>query len=316
MMKYSFYLSLLFVSIGLSGQQQQMYTQFMYNKLSLNPAFAGNDPHTCVTLLYRDQWNGFPGAPKAQLASVNLPRIGSRIGLGLNLERQTIGISEKITYELAYAYKFIFGDGTLSMGMNVSGRNFTQDFTDPRLFAIQDILQDPSIPQLIQTRNLLNAGFGVYFNTNNYFVGASVPRMIRSDLDFDTNTFSSTEVRHLMIMGGGSFPLNHDIRMTPQVLFRTAENSPYTIDFNLSATFSEKYMAGLTYRTGGAGTDIGESLDIIFSFQLSQRLMLGFAHDITLSKLRTIDNGSIEMILSYCFIPSRIRTVIVNPRYF
>jgi type IX secretion system PorP/SprF family membrane protein len=300
----------------LTGQQQQMYTQFMYNKLSLNPAFAGNDQHTCLTLLYRDQWNGFPGAPKAQLATLNLPRIGSKIGLGFNFERQTIGISEKITYELAYAYKFFFGDGTLSMGMNVSGRNFTQDFTDPRLFAIQDIFMDPSIPHTVQSRNLLNAGFGVYFNTNNYFIGASLPRMIRNDLDFDTNTFLSTEARHLMVMGGGSFPVNDGLRLTPQVLMRAAENSPFTFDINMSATFDEKYMAGLTYRTGGAGNDIGESLDIIFSFQISERIMLGFAHDITLSKLRTIDNGSLEMILSYCFIPRRIKTVIVNPRYF
>lgn len=304
------------MSVVMSAQQQQMYTQFMYNKLSINPAFAGNDAHTCLTLLYRDQWNGFPGAPKAQLATVNLPRIGSKIGLGLNFERQTIGISEKITYEAAYAYKFFLGEGTLSMGMNISGRNFTQDFTDPRLFAIQDILMDPSIPQTIQSRNFLNAGFGIYFNTNTYFLGASVPRMIKNDLDFDNNTFLSTEARHLMIMGGGTFPVSDGLRLTPQVLIRTAENSPFTFDFNISGTFDEKYVAGLTYRTGGAGKDIGESIDIIFSFQVSERLMLGFAHDITLSRLRTIDNGSLEMILSYCFIPRRIKTIIVNPRYF
>ena len=113
-------------------QQQQMYTQFMYNKMSLNPAFAGNESYTSLSLLYRDQWNGFLGAPKAQLASINFPRIGKRIGLGLNFERQSIGITEKITYEAIYAYKFFLGEGTLSMGMNVSGRNYIQDYTDSR----------------------------------------------------------------------------------------------------------------------------------------------------------------------------------------
>ncbi|MBC7884314.1 MAG: type IX secretion system membrane protein PorP/SprF [Saprospiraceae bacterium] len=305
-----------FTWISLDAQQQQMYTQFMYNKMSLNPAFAGNENYLSVTLLYRDQWNGFPGAPKAQLVSANLPRLGKRIGIGLNLERQTIGITEKITYEFMYAYKFFMGEGTLSMGMNVSGRNFIQDYTDSRLYAIQGIENDPSIPKTLQSRNLINAGFGVYFNTNNFYLGASIPRMIRTDLDFDNNNLFSTEVRHLLIMTGGTFIVNNDFRLTPQLLFRAAEFSPYGLDLNLSGTLYDKYSTGLTYRTGGSAGDFGESLDIIFGMQLSEKLMLGFAYDITLSKIRTIDNGSLEVILSYNFIPSKIKTIIVNPRYF
>jgi type IX secretion system PorP/SprF family membrane protein len=299
-----------------NGQQQQMYTQFMYNKMSLNPAYVGNESYLSMSLLYRDQWNGFPGAPKAQLVSINLPRLGNRVGLGVNLERQTIGITEKITYELMYAYKFFMGEGTLSMGMNVSGRSFVQDFTDTRLYAVQGIEDDPSIPKTQQSRNLLNAGFGVYFNTNNFYVGASTPRMIRTDLDFDNNNFFSTEVRHLLIMTGGTFIVNNDVRLTPQLLFRAAEQSPFGLDLNLSSTYKDKYTTGITYRTGGTQGDLGESLDLIFGMQLSERLMLGFAYDIQLSRLRTINNGSLEVILAYNFIPKKIKTIIVNPRYF
>ncbi|MBK9736139.1 MAG: type IX secretion system membrane protein PorP/SprF [Saprospiraceae bacterium] len=303
-------------SLGVYAQQQQMYTQFMYNKMSLNPAYAGNENYLSMALLYRDQWNGFPGAPKAQLASLNLPRLGKRIGIGFNLERQTIGITEKITYEAMYAYKFFLGEGTLSMGMNVSGRNYVQDFTDSRLFAIQGIVNDPSIPATLQSRNLFNAGFGIYFNTNNFYLGASLPRMIRSDLDFDNNDLFSTEVRHLLIMTGGTFIVNSNWRVTPQLLFKAAEHSPYGLDLNVSGTYKDKYSVGMTYRTGGSNGDLGESLDLIFGFQMSERLMLGFAYDITLSKIRAIDNGSLEVILSYNFIPKKIKTVIINPRYF
>ena len=88
------------------------------------------------------------------------------------------------------------------------------------------------------------------------------------------------------------------------------------MDLNLSATVQEKYSAGMTYRTGGAAGDIGESIDLIFGMQLSDRLMLGFAYDITLSKIRAIDNGSLEVILSYSFLPRKIKTIVVNPRYF
>ncbi len=298
------------------GQQQQMYTQFMYNKLAINPAFSGNESYLSAALLYRDQWNGFPGAPKAQVFNVNLPRIGNRIGLGVNFERQTIGITEKITYELMYAYKFLLGDGTLSMGMNVSGRKYIQDYRDSRLFAIQDITIDPSIPQTVQSLNLFNAGFGIYFNTNTFYVGASVPRMIKSDIDFDRNNLFSTEVRHLFFMTGGTFIVNNDVRLTPQMLFRIAENTPFGIDLNGSVTWKNTYSAGLTYRTGGTQGDLGESLDVIFSFQMSEQLMLGFAYDIGLSKLRTASNGSLEMILTYNLIPRKIKSVIINPRYF
>ncbi|MCZ2101760.1 MAG: PorP/SprF family type IX secretion system membrane protein [Chitinophagales bacterium] len=304
------------LGLAANGQQQQMYTQFMYNKLALNPAFSGNESYLSASLLYRDQWNGFPGAPKAQVFNVNLPRIGNRIGLAVNFERQTIGITEKITYELMYAYKFLLGDGTLSMGMNVSGRNYKQDYTDSRLFAIQDITIDPSIPQTIQSINLINAGFGVYYNTNTFFIGASVPRMIKADIDFDKNNLFSTEVRHLFLMTGGTFIINNDLRLTPQLLFRAAENTPFGIDLNGSLTIKNTYSAGLTYRTGGTQGDLGESIDLIFSYQLSEQIMMGFAYDIGLSKLRTASNGSLEVILTYNMIPKKIKSVIINPRYF
>lgn len=298
------------------GQQQQMYTQFMYNKMGLNPAYAGNETYLSATLMYRDQWNGFPGAPKAQVLTVNLPRLGKRVGLGFNLERQNLGITEKITYEGMYAYKFFLGEGTLSMGMNVSGRNYIQDYTDSRLFAIQDITLDPSIPQTVQSRNLFNAGFGVYFNTNTFYLGASVPRMIKADIDFDSNNLFSTEVRHLFFMTGGTFILDNDTRITPQLMFRAAENTPWGLDLNCSLTWKDKYTAGLTYRTGGSRGDLGESIDLIIGMQLSDRMMIGFAYDISLSKIRVIDNGSLEFILGYNFIPRKIKTIVVNPRYF
>lgn len=303
-------------SLGLWSQQQQMYTQFMYNKLALNPAFAGNEEYLTATMIYRDQWIGFPGAPNAQVLNINLPRLGPRVGLGFNIERQSIGITEKITYEGMYAYKFFLGKGTLSMGINVSGRNYILDYTDPRLYAVQDIRLDPSIPQTQESRNLFNAGFGLYYNTNNFYIGGSIPRMIRGDLDFDENQLFSTEVRHLLVMTGGTFILDKDWRLTPQFLFKAAENTPFSFDINISTTWKEIYTTGLTYRTGGNQNDWGESIDVIFGFQISERMLMGFAYDIQLAKIRNSSSGSIELMLNYVFVPKKIKTVVINPRYF
>ncbi len=316
MIRRLFFILTILYSIQLNSQQQQMYTQFMFNKLALNPAYAGNESYLSAALLYRNQWTGFPGAPVAQSFNINLPRLGRRIGLGVNLEHQSIGITDKITYELMYAYKFALGNGTLSMGMNVSGRKYTQDYSDSRLFAIQNIQLDPSIPPTSQSLNLFNAGFGLYYNTNNFYLGAAVPRLIKSDIDFDKNNLFSTEVRHLFFMTGGTFIVNNDLRLTPQLFFRAAENAPFGVDLNGSVTWQDKYNAGLTFRTGGAHGDIAESLDLIFSMQLSDQLMFGFAYDIPVSKLRASSSGSLEMIMVYNLIPRKVRPVIINPRYF
>jgi type IX secretion system PorP/SprF family membrane protein len=299
-----------------NGQQQQMYTQFMFNKLSVNPGFAGNESYLSSTLIYRDQWHGFPGAPKAQVLSVNLPRLGKKVGLGFNFERQTIGVTQKLTFQGMYAYKFDMGDGTLSMGINTSGRRYTIDFRDPSLYAVQGIANDPAISQFVESRNLFNAGFGVYYNTAQFFVGASIPRMIKADLDFDNNNLFSTEVRHLWMMTGATFRVNKDWRFTPQLLFKAAEQTPFGIDINASSTYREKYTGGITYRTGGTAGDFGESLDFIIGIHLSESTMLSFAYDATLAKLRTSSAGSLEVLLNYNLIPSKIKTVVINPRYF
>jgi type IX secretion system PorP/SprF family membrane protein len=298
------------------SQQQQMYTQFMFNKLNLNPAFAGNEEYTSATLIYRDQWHGFPGSPKAQVLSVNLPRIGKRVGLGFAAERQTIGVTEKLTYQGMYAYKFDIADGTLSMGINVAGRMYKVDYTDPTLYAVQGIINDPAIGNLIQSRNLFNAGFGIYYNTTQFFIGAAVPRMIKADIDFDNNNLFSTEVRHLFLMTGATFRVHKDWRYTPQLLFRAAEASPFGLDLNNGMTYKDKLTFGMTYRTGGSGGDIGESLDLIVGMKLSDNLMLGAAYDITLAKIRTASTGSLEVMLNYNFIDRKRQTVVVNPRYF
>ncbi|MEZ4911779.1 MAG: PorP/SprF family type IX secretion system membrane protein [Saprospiraceae bacterium] len=298
------------------GQQSQLYTQFMYTKLALNPGYAGNESYTNMALLYRDQWSGFPGSPKAQALTVNFGRIAKKLGIGANIEHQSLGITDKITYEMSYAYKFILGNGVLSMGINASGREYSQDYTDQSLFAIHGLSNDPSIPIGKVNKRLFNAGFGLYFNTNKYYLGLSVPRMIRADLDFDDNDLFSNEVRHVFVMTGGTFIVNNDVRLTPQLLIRAAESAPITMDFNISATYKNKYSFGTTYRSGGATGDLGESLDFIVGLQVSDQIMLGFAYDAGLSKIRKIENGSLEAIISYNFIPRSIKTIIVNPRYF
>ncbi len=300
------------------AQQEQLYTQFMFNKMAFNPAYAGNEEVTCASALFREQWVGIAGAPATQLFSINAPLNNRRIGLGINLVRSTIGITEKLTLDAIYAYRIKLATGTFSIGAQASTRRFDMDFTDPRLIAIQGLSQDQAVQVANLSKNVINFGFGVYYNTNTYFIGAAIPRLSKADIDFDDDldmVFSS-EVRHLYVMGGAAFAVSENVTLKPQTLLKLAEGAPFDIDISFMTTYKEKYHTGLTYRAGGNNGGIGESLDVIFGFQLNQQLMLGFAYDYTLSDLNTYSNGSVEMMLHYCFSKRNNQEEIINPRYF
>ena len=307
---------LLFIGIvAVEAQQDLLYTQFMYNKMSLNPGFAGNDDALCITGIVRDQWTGFDGSPKAQMLSVNFPRLG-KVGVGLNLSRNTIGVSQKMTFEGIYAYRIPISTGTLSMGMSFSGRFYKEDFTDPTLRIINPFDQDVAIDRGIYQTTVFNVGFGAYYSNNRFYLGAAVPRLIRADIDIKVGLVKSYEVRHLYFMTGGAMDIRNNLVLMPQLLIRWAENSPYNMDLNLGLLFHDRFYTAFTARTGGAFDDWFESLDFIMGFYLNRSLFMAAAYDVTLSPLRNYENGSLEVLMQYCFGKKQKAIDIINPRFF
>ena len=310
--------TVLFVFMGFSAmyaQQDILYTQFMYNKLSLNPGYAGNDDALCFLGIVRDQWRGFEGAPQAQALSVNFPRFG-KVGLGLNFSRNTIGVSEKMTVEGIYAYKLPLQSGEFSMGMSFSGRSYKEDFADPTLRIINPFVEDEAIDRGIYETKVFNVGFGFYYTSNRFYLGASVPRLMRSDIDFKVGLKKSFEVRHLYLMTGGAMDIRRNLVLMPQMLIRWAENSPYDIDLNVGLLFYDRFYTAITARTGVASEDWYESVDFIMGFHLSNSLFMAAAYDVTISPLRKYENGSLEVLMQYCFGKKEKAIDIINPRFF
>ncbi len=316
MMKNIYTYIFLLLSVVGYAQQEVMLTQFMFNKLSLNPAFAGQNDYTSLNLTYRDQYSGFTGAPITQLASINLPLMRKSIGLGFDIQNSSIGITKRTSVSMMYAYKFFFRKSSLSMGLKVTGKRYGFDFTDDRLIAIQGLELDPSIPRENISRMLMNVGFGVYFTQDNYYLSLSSPGLVKGDIDFDVNNKVSQESRHVYLMGGASFPVSARLEFAPQILLKYAENAPFDVDLNFGLTLDEKYTGAIAYRFGGADGDVGESIDVLFGLQLTEQLMLGFSLDFTLSKIRAYDNGSIELVVGYSFVKSGNKVRMINPRYF
>lgn len=286
------------------AQQEQMFTQFMFNKLAYNPGYAGNFVSPTLTAIYRNQWLGLDGSPKALALSYTQPWLNNRVGLGGNIIRQSIGINTNLTIDLAYAYRIQMKRGTLAIGMQVSMRNFRQNWADQRIIAIDQ--NDPGIPTDPKSKFLPNLGTGVYYNsyTERWYAGIALPRILSNSIDFsDYGQVLSREVQHVNAMGGLKIKATDDLAVTPQVLLRYAIGAPFDAEMNVSALLYNKFYGGMTYRVGGDTNLIGESIDLALGFQAIDKLFFCFSYDIGLTRLRKHNNGSIEATVRWWFNP-------------
>jgi type IX secretion system PorP/SprF family membrane protein len=299
------------------AQQQPLHTMFMYNKLLINPAYAGYHEHPCAAAIIREQWIGFEGAPKTQSLSIHGPLSSQRIGVGLNVQRRSIGVSSATTFDGIYDYRFPVGNGTLSLGVQASGRILKVDFSDPAVKTVQDINIDPGVDAISDSKFLANVGAGLYYYTPSFYIGASSPRLMSSDIDFELNElFVAKEQPHFYLMTGLALPLSYKLSFVPQVLVRYTEAAPVDIDLNLGLRWWEDYAVGVTFRKGGVDNQLLESVDVIVSAKILRGLRLAAAYDFTLSDLRKYSDGSLEVMLMYCFGEPAKPSTFVNPRYF
>lgn len=305
------------------AQQEAQYTQFMYNKLSYNPAYAGSLDAICATAIVRNQWLGLEGSPESQVFNIDAALPDNRIGIGLNVARSTIGISTNYNADLSYAYRVPLGKGNIGVGLQGSIRSFNADYNDERLISTQGMVIDASIPAGMQNKLTPNFGAGVYYKEDKLYLGFSVPRLLENNIDFSEDaTIISQSIRHFYLMGGYVFDVNEKVQIQPQALVKYAENTPLDVDLNVNAIFMNKYMVGASYRVGGSTRGVpAESIDILFSMQINKNVLFGIAYDVTVSEIRDYSSGSIEAMVRYCFKRKKSNEAEVegdylNPRFF
>ena len=305
------------------AQQEAQYTQFFYNKLGYNPAYAGSLDAICATVITRSQWLGLDGAPESQVFNIDAALPNNRIGVGLNIARNTIGISTNYNADLSYAYRIPLGKGNIGVGLQGSIRSFNADYNDERLVATQGVVTDASIPVGLQNKLTPNFGAGVYYKEEKLYIGFSVPRLLENNIDFaEEATIISESIRHFYLMGGYVFDVNDRVQIQPQALVKHVENSPLDVDLNVNAIFMDKYMVGASYRIGGSSRGLpAESIDILFSAQVNKNLLFGIAYDVTVSEIRDFSSGSIEAMVRYCFKHKKsdeesVEGDYLNPRFF
>jgi type IX secretion system PorP/SprF family membrane protein len=292
------------------AQQQVMFTQYMFNQLALNPAYAGIHKGISMSFLARNQWVGFDGAPKTQTFSIHSPLKYRNIALGALLIHDQIGITDQFGAQFSYAYRIKFiNDSKLSFGIQGGFNQYKVDYT-------KNPNNDPSLGSQNINEISPNIGAGVMWHSDRFYLGFSVPQLVNHTVGDDFEDPNSGEVidsdsktlRHYFLSGGYVFRLNEYLRLKPNILFKWVQGAPFQLDLNANLLIMDLIWVGVSYRSL-------ESVDFLFQIQITDQFQLGYAYDLsTGSELARVNNGSHEIMLNFVF--NRRSDKIVTPRYF
>ena len=307
--KHILFAILSLVSIEMKAQQDPIVSQYMFNGLLLNPAYAGSHPYFSTSLLHRSQWVGWEGAPRTQVFSFQGPLPDRKSGAGLLLANDHLGVTNRTDAFLNYSYHIRFNENTaLSLGLK-GGLSFYQaDFT-------KLIYWDPNdeIYARGKIQNVLpQFGTGAYFYSPKFYAGVSVPSILSYDprevfsIGDDVSALPRLR-RHYFLTAGYAMEISPWLVAKPSLTLRYVKAGPPQADFNLNFFINRLLWVGASYRTGDAVVGILE-------FQASRKLRFGYAYDYTLSDITKFSNGSHELMISYDFGYDIMK--MKTPRYF
>jgi type IX secretion system PorP/SprF family membrane protein len=297
-------MGLLAFSLSSFAQQELQVSQYMFNGLFLNPAYAGTHPYWSATLLHRSQWVSFPGAPRTNLLAVDGPIKDKNMGLGFVIANDNIGLTQINDISAAYSYRIKTGSkgGQLSFGLRAGVRNQT--------FNVNDLQNIPDAGDPLYNANQSvwtpRFDFGVYYYTERAYLGLSVPSVIAIDSRKADNVDAGLR-RHFYLNGGYVWKLSNSIDFKPSFLVKYEPTAPVSADINAHFLFNERLWLGVSYRYDAAVVGMVQ-------FQITPNLRAGYAFDYTTTAIRQFQNGSHEIMLAYDFIQKLVK--IKNPRYF
>lgn len=293
-----------FISVCATAQQDPQYTQYMYNTMAINPAYAGSTGTVEATLLHRSQWVGISGAPVTQSFSIHSPLRNEKVGLGLSVVNDKIGPSNELYLDGNFSYSIPLGyEKRLAFGLKAGTRMLNIDWSKGRYYDNNDVL----LNQNIDNQMKLAVGAGIYYYTDKWYVGLSVPSFIRNDYYDDVQESIDYDRMHYFLMGGYVFDLSPSLKFKPAFLVKAVSGAPISADVSANFMIQEKFVIGGAYRTD-------DSVSILAGFQISPSFYLGYAFDYTVSELNKYNDGSHEIILRYQFVKNQSK--IKSPRFF
>jgi type IX secretion system PorP/SprF family membrane protein len=297
---------ILFCNIAAFAQQDPLFTQYMFNKLLVNPAYAGSKEVLTLDMLNRTQWINIDGAPKTFTLSAHTALRNENIGLGFYISRDEVGPVVDQSLMGTYAYRIYMGRSSLAFGLQ-----FGIKYYDFNWNAINvkdaDYYFDPQDVRKVSP----DANFGVYFQSTRMFLGLSSKQLLQNDYgyakDKDGKSSFSKLTRHFYMMGGFAVPIDDKIVFRPSLLAKYTANAPLQLDLNASVLFGNVFWVGVSYRSAKA-------LSFLTEFKIAERLKLGYSYDLYMNELQPFNYGSHEIRLGFEF-PNH-ETRMKTPRYF
>ena len=297
-------IAILILTVGIThAQQQHMFTQYMFNGLAINPAYAGSHEALSVTVLSRLQWVGLEGAPSTHSFAIHGPLKKEHIAVGALVVKDVIGVTTNHSVYGSFAYKIEHRDYHISFGLQGGFSSYNTNLSNIRLTDADDL---PFLANGVSSF-IPNIGAGVYFYLRNLYAGFSIPELIIGKFNQIDTDLAARQVRHYYLTWGAVLPLNHAVKWKPNILVKLADRSKPSIDLNSSLLFNDVIWFGVSYR-------VGASVDLIFELQLTDQLRFGYAFDIGTTNLKTTNAGSHEFVLNYRI--SKHARRLQNPRHF
>jgi type IX secretion system PorP/SprF family membrane protein len=297
---------LLAISFSAYSQQDPLFTQYMFNKLVVNPAYAGSHEILTIDVVNRDQWTGIKGAPNTFTFGAHMATRNRKIGLGLFGYRDELGPTVNQGIMATYSYRLLFENSSLSFGLQGGIKYFDYDWA-------QMVVIDPDylfLPQDIR-RVTPDFNLGIYYQSLQFFGGLSSKQLLENEYgkitDSNGNSSFSRLLRHFYLMTGAIFPLSEKIDFRPSLMAKYVKNSPVQVDFNASVLFNNIFWVGVSYRTKNAIAFLAE-------FRILDWIRLGYSYDIYFNELQSFNYGSHEIRLGFDLDIHNFR--MKTPRYF
>ncbi len=296
-------LILLFSTMLSQGQQDPMYTQYIFNMQTINPAYAGTWQTIGFLAISRLQWVGIQGHPSTQTFSVQTPFKSKNVGLGLNIVHDKIGMENRMLFNVDYSYRLSLGEKT-SLRFGIKG-GFT-NYSNPLPFYTVYDPGDPNFMTDVQNKFMPNVGVGAFLSSERAYLGVSVPKLVETKFNLNSSeNFTLTDYRQFYVSGGLVFDISRGIKFKPTFISKIVEGAPFQYDVSANFLFGEKFWLGAMYRSGDA-------VGVIAQWIFQNRFRIGYSADFTTTDVRKYHKGVHEIMVSYEIDWRKF----ISPRYF
>jgi type IX secretion system PorP/SprF family membrane protein len=306
MKRILFITAAILLSVFAKAQQDIMVSQYMFNGLLLNPAYAGSHKYFSSSILNRSQWVGLEGAPQTALFAVDGPIANENMGVGVIVSNDHIGVTNQTDIFGNYAYQLPLGAGKLAFGVKAGASRYYYQYDKLTYWDETDQIFNGNRTSAW----LPKFGCGAYYFSEKWYAGISVPTLVAYDpnrnfsLDVNESTFIR---RHYFITSGYVVDLNSTFKLKPSFLIKYVPSAPVEMDLNLNLLYKDQFWFGVSGRSNDAIT-------VMVEYQTNCRLRAGYAYDFTTSKLRNYSGGTHEIMIGYDFGKDIVK--VKTPRYF